>query len=250
MQGKDFSSLLVDEERKIIYCSIPKVACSQWKTVLSELGGLCRSGDCLSRTFIHDRRHFKTLNEYPYRAAMKMVDEFFSFLFVREPFERLLSAYKDKFFPGKKIFHRNIGTRIIKMFRPRASARARKRGDDVTFAEFTDFLVHVSRGQGDEHWRSYYNLCHPCLINYDFVGHFEDLKEEGPYVLKRAGVKSFVAFPPYIASNTTSELLAFYSQIPRDNIAGLADVYRSDFEGFGYDFPDPIRALVLPARHS
>ena len=45
----------------------------------------------------------------------------------------------------------------------------------MKFEEFVQYVVHdAHRGydQLDEHWKPQYDICHPCHINYDFIGHY------------------------------------------------------------------------------
>lgn len=45
------------------------------------------------------------------------LDNAITFLVVREPFERLLSAYRNKMEDGKNIYYKLLGDQIIKKFR-------------------------------------------------------------------------------------------------------------------------------------
>ena len=55
----------------------------------------------------------------------QMMDEYFTFIVVRNPWSRLLSAYRDKFErkdPDRvSLFHRPYGTTIMRRYRPNAS---------------------------------------------------------------------------------------------------------------------------------
>ena len=82
--GKDLRYHLVFHSKKIIYCFAPKVASSQWKKELYVLNE-------------DTHGEFKHLNQYSPEDALEMLENYFTFLFVRDPFERLLSAYKSKF---------------------------------------------------------------------------------------------------------------------------------------------------------
>ncbi|XP_029197964.2 carbohydrate sulfotransferase 11-like [Acropora millepora] len=233
--GKDLRYHLVFQSQKVIYCFAPKVASTQWKKqlcVLNEDNQTCTNG-------LVDK--FKRLNQYHPQEALQMLNNYFTFLFVREPLERLLSANRDKFLKENKIFHRHIGTKIMKYSRLNATKDDLETGRGVTFAEFTNYIVETQHL--DEHWLPLDQLCHPCAINYDFIGHYESLSQEARYLLRKADIDDRLSFPPFHASNTTAELLDYYSKISNQRISQLAKIYESDFEMFGYSFPGKLSPL-------
>lgn len=66
-----------------------------------------------------------------------------------------------------------------------------KHGDDVTFSEFVEFVTDDSFNETrNEHWKSIYELCRPCLVNYNLVSKYESLVEDATEVLERMGVES------------------------------------------------------------
>ena len=60
---------------------------------------------------------------------------------------------------------------------------------NITFAEFLQILVEEfnwnTKNRMNEHWRPQYVLCHPCFIDYDFVGRFEHLNDDAKHVLAK-----------------------------------------------------------------
>ena len=95
----------------------------------------------------------------------------------------------------------------------------------------------------DQHWRSYEQIC-PCEVNYDFIGHFENLGEEAPQLLKIIGVDDYVTFPEYHPSKTTPYMMDYYYQLTKDEIIGLGKLFELDFKLFGYDFPGPLEEIL------
>lgn len=237
IMGEDLRYHLVFHSEKVIYCSVPKVASTEWKKKLYVLN---EDNNQTSKN-IHNAK-FKRLNQYSPEDVFKMLQNYFTFLFVREPFERFLSAYKQKFLKENKIFHRAIGRKIIKLFRPNATKHALDTGSDVSFPEFTTYVVKTQHF--DEHWSPFDHLCHPCAIHYDFIGHYEDLAQDAPYLVKMAGIDDRVSFPPFRASRTSAELVYYYSQISKQRILELAKLYESDFGMFGYSFPGKLGVLL------
>ena len=80
----------------------------------------------------------------------------------------------------------------------------------VSFSEFIQyFSSNISRNQ---HWRQYEKICHPCVINYDFIGHFETMGAVGPVVLKMAGIDDRVTFRQFTKQPA---LMKCWSTIPR-----------------------------------
>ena len=170
------------------------------------------------------------------------IKTYFKFLFVREPLKRLLSAYKDKFIGRDAKLSRLDRQYIINKYRPQD---LNKNGNFVSFAEFIKYFSEdIPRNQ---HWRQYEKLCHPCLVNYTFIGHLETMAEDAPLLLKTAGIDDRVTFPPIHASTNTDEVLEYYSQVPTEYTKRLGELYRSDFEMFGYEYLGAVKPLF---RHN
>ena len=170
-----------------------------------------------------------------------MLDSYQTFFFVREPFERLLSAYRDKFVGKTTSFYEGVGKKIVREVR--GDSMRNNTSERPTFDEFTSYLDRLpDRSTWDMHWRPAHQTCYPCAINYNYVGYFETIKEDADYILKRLGLDKKVEFPPF-KSGTPKLLENHYSQIPLDRILRLAEVFRVDFEMFGFKYPDSIKRL-------
>ena len=229
---KKLDNIMVDEKLKILFCYIPKVSCSQWKTVLMQLN------PPEHKYYVHNAKNFKFLHVYPKEEVERMLRTYFKFVFVREPFERLLSAYLDKFHSGDSAFHSNYGRNIIKRYRPGGNPDYR----NVTFDEFLNFVIDIGNGYWNEHWQTYDKLCYPCGIQYDFIGRFENLQEEANFVLSGIRRNSTVSFPNVQPSSTPSKLPFYYSQIPRERLDRVLQIFSGDSEMFGYDIPKFFRS--------
>ena len=232
----DLNLVIVDDENKIIYCTIPKVSSTTWKRVLGDLRGLDKN---IER--IHRRELWRWLYQYTEEERLKRIKTYFKFVFVREPLHRLLSAYKDKFIGRDRAYGRKVRRQIVKAYRPQ-DYKPNYKDVNITFAEFIQYFSNdVKR---DQHWRQYEKLCHPCVINYDFIGHLETLEEDAALLFRMAGINDRVSFPPIHKSTSTDELLEYYSQVPTQYITRIGELYRSDFEIFGYEYLAPVRSLL------
>uniref|UniRef100_A0A8C9VM77 Carbohydrate sulfotransferase n=2 Tax=Scleropages formosus TaxID=113540 RepID=A0A8C9VM77_SCLFO len=242
---EDIKHLIVDDQHGLLYCYVPKVACTNWKRVLMVLTGDGRYSDPLDipANEAHVPGNLRTLSEYTTAEINHRLRNYLKFVFVREPFERLVSAYRNKFTRNyNTAFHKRYGTKIIRRYRADPQPEALEHGDDVSFEEFVRYLVDPQTQLEEpfnEHWERIHSLCHPCLIHYDVVGRYETLEQDSRYVLQLAGVESQVRFPASGKSTTTSEDMAaqFFRNISPLYQRKLYNLYRMDFLLFNYSAP-------------
>lgn len=93
--------LLVDEKRKVIYCSLPKIASTNWRRVFLTFGGVAAQPEDIPYevAFTKDTSKVRFLETYDDATAARMLQSFDRMIFVREPFERVVSAFLDKVSP-------------------------------------------------------------------------------------------------------------------------------------------------------
>ena len=109
------------------------------------------------------------------------------------------------------------------------------RGGPVTFTEFVRHIIDPrTRRPFDRHWQPFYQLCQPCRIRYDFIGHYETLIADSRYVLGRLGIRDDQFPQPGISYNSSGRVVEMFSQLTKSEIARLVEVYRLDFALFGY----------------
>ncbi|KAJ8269557.1 hypothetical protein COCON_G00121640 [Conger conger] len=241
----DLKHLVVDEAHELIYCYVPKVACTNWKRVMMVLTGQGKYTHPMDipSNQAHIPSNLKTLNQYSIPEINHRLKNFLKFLFVREPFERLVSAYRNKFtLKYNTSFHKRFGTKIVRRYRKNATLEALQSGADVRFPEFAEYLVDpttLKEGPLNEHWETVYSLCHPCHIRYDLVGKYETLEEDSNYILRLAGVADHVRFPTYTKSTRTTDQMAaqFFQNINGRQQAQLYQLYKLDFLMFNYSMP-------------
>ncbi|XP_019625100.1 PREDICTED: carbohydrate sulfotransferase 14-like [Branchiostoma belcheri] len=239
-----YHHIIVSDKYKFLYCYVPKVACTNWKRVIKALEGSLASTDEEIDIYEIHRKNWTYLKDYDHAGIQHRLQNYYKFMFVRDPLERLVSAYRDKFVEHpEEYFGRRYGTRIQKMYR---NGVWNILGADVTFEEFVRFVIQAKGYDLNEHWQSYTELCQPCAVNYDFIGMYENLEEDTEHVLKVLGVDKKVSFPrrqeQIYNKRTTGEVLKEHLDVLPDAesyIRKLVKKYSLDYTMFGYDRPIP-----------
>uniref|UniRef100_A0A8C5KDE2 Carbohydrate sulfotransferase n=1 Tax=Jaculus jaculus TaxID=51337 RepID=A0A8C5KDE2_JACJA len=170
------------------------------------------------------------------------LQHYFKFLFVRDPLERLLSAYRNKFGEIRE-YQQRYGAEIVRRYR--AGAGPSPAGDDVTFPEFLRYLVDEDPEHMNEHWMPVYHLCQPCAVHYDFVGSYERLEADANQVLEWVQAPTHVRFPARQAwyRPASPESLHYHlCSVPRALLQDVLPKYILDFSLFAYPLPNVTRA--------
>ncbi|XP_014674110.1 PREDICTED: carbohydrate sulfotransferase 11-like [Priapulus caudatus] len=171
------------------------------------------------------------------------------FMFVRHPLSRLLSAFRSKLEPGA--FDKHNRQRKIAMIRRHfeLSHANESVGESVSFEQFLTFVVESRRLRLDNHWARMVDLCNPCLINYDFVGKYETLRDDSAALLRRTGLTQSLDFPTRTASrygNTSSDdvmlMRRYYKDVPLELGRKVYATYELDFLLFNYSLPEKLFA--------
>ncbi len=153
--------------------------------------GKARSIDDVRRDEVH-KEHLVRLSNLNHSEIQSRLQSHLKFMFVRHPLERLLSAYRSKFqdLSDRTLYFRKQFGRLVARFR-----KIRLPGgpvNDVTFPEFVRLVLDLQRSK-DRHWAPMASLCHPCQIQYDFIGRFEKLEEDSNQLLAQIGAT--LSFP-------------------------------------------------------
>nr|XP_045584797.1 carbohydrate sulfotransferase 11-like [Procambarus clarkii] len=216
------------------------VACTNWKRLWMVLTGLKKENDHvmkMPKTLVHRHHEMMMLIKQPHstRVLVKKLNTYTKLLVVRDPYQRLLSAYRDKFEDkGEEFYIKNYAP-VIRTFRQNVSdSRSPKPDTGVTFSEFVSYILSLPKTSFDEHWRPYQQLCFPCDIHYDVIGKYETLVKDSEHFLRLIGAPETLHFPAYAPSRTSELLQAYMASLSHHQRQGLRKVYEMDFEMFQY----------------
>ncbi|XP_056137924.1 carbohydrate sulfotransferase 8-like [Lampris incognitus] len=245
---RQVSRVYVEDRSRLLYCEVPKAGCSNWKRVLMVLGGSATSTHNIPHDAAHYANHLRRLESYDHSGIAERLRSYTKVLFVREPFERLVSAFRDKFESPNSYYHPVFGRPIISRYRANATRAALRTGAGVTFREFVQYLLDVRRPVGmDIHWEPVSQLCNPCLLQYNFIGKFESLKEDANFLLWSIGAPSNLTFPDFKDRNPLAERTSFkitqsyFAQLNSTERQKAYDFYYMDYLMFNY--PKPFKDL-------
>ncbi|MAI91909.1 MAG: hypothetical protein CMK05_15640 [Ponticaulis sp.] len=162
-------------------------------------------------------KHYSDLNS----RNKKMIEEFYTFTVVRNPFSRILSAYLDKFGGGNKLSQ--FGEAV---------SRYGEEGN-ISFNAFCRYLADGGERQ-NAHWMKQSRILN-IASKIDFVGRFEDL--EGAQAKILAGVRTRTDADRQdlrdgpAATGASEKLLHYYDN---ECIDIVSYVYREDFIRYKY----------------
>ncbi|XP_073466616.1 carbohydrate sulfotransferase 9-like isoform X1 [Aquarana catesbeiana] len=227
--------LFIEENHKLIYCEVPKVGCSNWKRILFLLKlNLTINAEYIEHEAVHKDTFFKKLSDYPPDQQRTILNTYTKVMFTRDPLQRIVSAYRDKFLHYTGFYY---GTKIANIIKSKFRGHTNST-ESVSFQEFVNFIVEQKPEGLDKHWRPMHYLCDPCNIDYNVLGKFETLKQDSDHVLQIVGAPSNLRYPEikkYIESRTDAKLSAeYFSQLPLNLLQQLLELYKLDFILFGY----------------
>lgn len=159
---------LISSHKPIVYCNIPKLASTFWKKILHPV--------------LHQEIS-RPVNR-PYANSSEVYRPF-SFMFVRNPYERAMSGYIDKLF-GPNVMFWKFGRYAINRYRKNATERSLMCGHDLTFREFIEYAVVAvkERHRGNIHFTPMYSQCSLCKVHYDVIGSFDTFTQDTHYILE------------------------------------------------------------------
>ena len=246
--------MLYNDRKGVIYCSVPKAGCTNWRRVFLAFDGKIKSPSSIKGGFdIHTKPYPKLLklheNDIKWRKNI-----YFSFVIVRHPFDRLFAAYRNKLLdPHVRGFREQIGSSILRMFRTGLSQKEYASGKNVSFTEFVNYIIarHDKQTfwQLNEHWQLINKLCSPCMMKYNYIGKMETLEDDAEAILKQLGLENEIKYPSHDGSyhhKTEDVMRSFYSQLPESTIRKLYEVYKEDFLAFGYNISNFLNVSASP----
>lgn len=213
-------SYILNREKKVIYLINAKVASSSIKASILQLDNPEYNDD-------YNRVHVEALKSTKYISKkvnfIKNYQKYFRFTFVRNPYERLVSCYENKYHTDKK----SVGKTLQQFHFDDYPFGFLKK--DKGFSNFIIRICLIPDKFADEHFRSQcyslYTKEGKCVV--DYIGHFEHIKKDYDAICKKYGFNSL----PHYNRATKGKWQDYYNPVT----AWL--VYRrfkEDFAKFGY----------------
>ena len=234
------TQFVVDEDDKLIWVKIEKCGCNslfsyfklyrqQRKEILSFVDGK------LKEPLTKELKYYPLLFDKNYSHI----------IFVRNPFSRLLSAYKDKIEPrrprkGKLKVLIPLRRFIRRKYRNATSAN---KNNQVTFQEFVYYILDGGYLK-NSHWIPQHLRSLSCFVNYSVVGKVETFFQDLDYIGKRFNLPKIPHVWKYKSPNKPGKDTKYYfSQITQNDLQRLYKLYEPDFLLFNYTM-DPFDKLV------
>ena len=195
-------------------CKVPKAGSTSLMTLLLLATGWGDTNVITPPMYLTGQKEMQSIATLPNQTEGLALDSpFVSLMFVREPMDRLVSAWKDKIHRPSKdrnlwfnhytssmllFLGRNFGTKTITLNNMdiitgkgnidenTCPSNAREAWDQGCRVSFKDFIRWIAAGNEatDAHWAPVSECCAVCQAGYDFIGHVEHYNEDIQVVAK------------------------------------------------------------------
>lgn len=222
-RGAIAGDFVVNDEMRVVYQAIPKVACTTWKNVMAHLAGI----DVSNARMLHSRKSggLNQVRRPSHRQIELWNRDYFTFTFIRNPWTRTLSAYLNKFAKDRE----SGSSRYFIDY-------ARKHGID-SFETFIRHLEASKPGGMNAHWAPQSLLLNPRVIDFDFIGRFENMEADSVHVLGRLGIGGTLggfSLSPH-RTNADERISEYYTPERVDRVGRL---FADDVQLGGYQPPE------------
>lgn len=184
-------------------------------------------------------RQFPMAKVRDYLRALRRPEEFEFFAFVRNPYARLFSAWKDKFYNGHHQGYPRLfrGTRLRNMrnFARRLDGKGAREGELIPFETFVRYVLSGEIGRMDHHWDAQYAVLMMDRFAYANLFRIEDQRADGMRKIfgKLGFDKEWIAGrADRVRNESGSDRPAWYDE----NLArAVYTKFQRDFDSLGYD---------------
>lgn len=252
---------LYTEEKKLLYCSIPKNACTSIKAWLQGLLGLPADVD----PQLDPNITRLMLGNYPdeYASEIMHSDDIFKFVFVRNPWNRVVSAFINKFLSyqqhlylythdrnnhGIAEFHANYHEEFVATIIGTICTDDASKARGISFRDFLDYLLATDDYDLDPHWKPQYRFIEG--VDIDYVGKLESMEEDFKRIQEITGHSLRLPFrniTEYNPSNVAklidtpcSELIGMtfshHNFYDRTTVEAVNSRYKQDIDTFNYTY--------------
>ena len=211
-----FYSVLFHDQSQLLHCLAPKVGSSSWVDIFIKIVGREIIKPLDSKNILW-RTTSLVYNLNDAKLTAQRFQTYTKFMFSRQPFQRLLSAHRDKFHNKQSWYEETFAPQVItanylsnyskefitetrrklkdglisdsssEVVRQIARLDAGFQEFNITFLEFLKYIIFFSRTSSklllDAHWQPLSLLCNTCAVKYDVIGKFETLSEDSQAIL-------------------------------------------------------------------
>ena len=204
-------------QRNFVWCMVPKSASTSWNINIVKLSGrtLTKKESKMEhwQKAVHVSKSAK--NKRVLHGILKS-ENHASLIIVRQPFDRIVSAFRDKLERNHPKPHQDegfdaISKKIASKWRVKAvktlgreffdgplsgaslpvnpPSRRRKQDKLASFWEFVQELVNTSPTTYNVHWKPISLMCNVCQhdIDYNYILHLEDFRDEEQAFISHMG---------------------------------------------------------------
>ena len=184
------------------------------------------------------------------KKRIHRIKTYYKFMFVRNPLERLLSAFRDKMakpldFNIKWDTFENHKKSVLRKYRPKDLKRwSQCRGNftlKITFIEYIRWVIDSDNALLNEHFAPIIYDAYPCNIRYHFYGNFKMYSSDMAQVLKKLNVSAEYYWDQseHKPGHETKDYLQYYySQLSEDLKRRLLEDFYQEFDFYYHLYPE------------
>lgn len=274
--GPAYASIIISDKLKVVYVPVFKVGTTSmmWNMAYLEnnpaIVGQNISDAGIRDYILHDFNSNAWADHAIYgltsdriRATMNN-PAYLKFGFVRNPYHRVVSAYLDKVV-NWRIDSNEYQGQMYGLYGNDIAMRKFRNQTKPTFKEYLTAIEKViasprtkvqslthkdgyedNLSRREIHFRPQVELLHPDLIHFDFIGRFDNIKNDTKEVLQWMYRHTDRRMPERRKMHSTDpkDKISLFEQLREDNEMRdtLLRIYKDDFERFGFskEIPDPI----------
>ena len=242
-----YDSMMVSEQEKLLYIPVAKCACTSLKSMMIRLAGIEKPELALELDIHLITDTFNTgvqLKDKPIDLARDILasDQYFKFGVIRNPFERLVSAYLEKF-----VYQRTTERNLLhteEIIREVGDSAGFDPRTGINFDQFVEYIFRQDPYDLDPHWRPQY-LYFLGVKHISRIFRLENIAQLEQQLRQRVGIeiqlghenatsKSEIVLPA--ASELSAAELEKQGAIHPDSflssrhVEAIREYYREDFE--------------------
>ena len=256
-----YRHLLFDKTSEAMFCYVPKSGCTSLKVLFLANQGLMpakRKKEILQKRVMKTR--LANLNQ---EEKAKALQDYFKFVLVRNPLERVFSAYRDKIIrlPLSTLEDRDYNDLRKSIFQYNhpveyeqwaehvkangsldVSLSLRTFGDLVNYfiAEPRKHLIHLN-----EHFQPVLELCQPCLVRYDYYGNFKSYSDDVEVLMDKVHAPKHLLYGGYYSKNSTKAATgdvyqSYYKELSLAQKKALLRVLSAELDFYYHLFPEEL----------